>query len=134
MDAVRELSLLHERRPERQAARRTPPALTANVGGRAREWDAEIVEQIPDERIAWRSLAGTPNDGVVRFQPLSGLDEPPLTRVTLTMVYDPNDWLAAAGEALGLVNRRAHSNLDDFKRFIEDSARETGAWRGVIAG
>ena len=50
------------------------------------------------------------------------------------MIYDPNDWLAAAGEALGLVNRRARSNLDDFKRFIEDRRRKTGAWRGEIAG
>jgi uncharacterized membrane protein len=106
---------------------------TANVGGRAREWDAEIVEQIPDQRVAWRSLAGTPNDGEVSFQPLSGLDEPPLTRVTLKMIYDPNDWIAAVGEALGLANRQARSNLDDFKRFVEDRGRETGAWRGEIA-
>jgi len=49
------------------------------------------------------------------------------------MIYDPNDWIAAAGEALGLVNPRARSNLNDFKRFIEDRGRETGAWRGVIA-
>jgi uncharacterized membrane protein len=104
----------------------------ADVGGRTREWDAEIVTQIPDKRIAWRSLAGTPNDGVVSFEPLSDLDEPPLTRVTLKMIYDPNDWVAAAGEALGLVNRRASANLDDFKRFIEDRGRETGAWRGEI--
>ena len=105
----------------------------ANVGGRTLEWDAEIVTQVPDERIAWRSLAGTPNDGEVSFQPLRSLDEPPLTRVTLKMIYDPNDWIAAAGGALGLVNPRARSNLNDFKRFIEDRGRETGAWRGVIA-
>jgi uncharacterized membrane protein len=107
---------------------------TAEVGGRTREWDAEIVAQAPDERIAWRSLEGTPNDGEVSFQPLSDLEEPPLTRVTLKMIYDPNDWLAAAGEALGLPNRQARANLDDFKRFIEDRGRETGAWRGEIAG
>ena len=106
---------------------------TADIGGRVREWDAEIVEQVPDERVAWRSLAGTPNDGEVTFRPLNGLDEPPLTRVTLTMIYDPNDWVAAAGEALGLANRRARSNLVDFKRFIEGRGRETGAWRGEIA-
>jgi uncharacterized membrane protein len=103
------------------------------VGGRLREWDAEIVVQIPDERIAWRSLEGTPNDGEVSFRPLTARDEPPLTRVTLTMVYDPNDWVAAASEALGLANRRARTNLDDFKRFIEDRGSETGAWRGEIA-
>ena len=105
----------------------------AEVGGRTLEWDAEIVEQFPDKRIAWHSLAGTPNDGEVSFQPLSGRDEPPLTRVTLKMIYDPNDWVAAAGEAFGFPNRRARTNLDDFKRFIEDRRRETGAWQGEIA-
>ena len=87
----------------------------------------------PGHRIAWRSLAGTPNDGEVSFRALTTLDESPRTRVTLAMVYDPNDWVAAAGEALGLVNRRARSNLDDFKRFIEERGSETGAWRGEIA-
>jgi uncharacterized membrane protein len=72
----------------------------AEVGGRLREWDAEIVEQIPDERIAWRSLDGTPNDGEVRFEPLNPVGGPPVTRVTLAMLYDPNDWVAAVGEAL----------------------------------
>ncbi len=105
----------------------------ANVGGPLREWDAEIVEQVPDARIAWRGLSGNPNGGEVRFKPLSGPDEPPLTRVSLTMLYDPNDWIAAAGEALGFANRRVRANLDDFKRFIEDRGRETGAWRGRIA-
>jgi len=30
-----------------------------NLGGQRREWDAEISEQIPDERIAWTARAGT---------------------------------------------------------------------------
>lgn len=63
----------------------------AQIGGRLREWNAEIVEQLPDERIVWRSLDGTPNDGDVRFEPLNPVSEPPVTRVTLTMLYDPND-------------------------------------------
>ena len=83
-------------------------------------------------RVARRGLAGTPNDGEVSFRPLSGLDEPPFTRVTLKMIYDSNDWVAV-GEALSLADRRARSNLDDFRRFIEDRGRETGAWRGEIA-
>lgn len=97
-----------------------------------REWDAEIVEQIPDERIVWRSLDGTPNDGEVRFEPLNPVSEPPVTRVTLTMLYDPNDWVAAVGEALGLANRRVRADLDHFKQFIEGQGHETGGWRGEI--
>jgi uncharacterized membrane protein len=105
----------------------------AKLGGRTREWDAEIVEQIPDTRIAWRIVDGTPNAGEVTFEPESPANEPPITSITLVMLYDPNDWIAAAGEAVGLVNRRARADLEAFKRFIEGRGSETGAWRGKIA-
>src|SRR3954465_15221694 len=42
----------------------------AQIGGKQKEWDAEIVEQQPDQRVAWRSLSGAPNDGIVTFQPI----------------------------------------------------------------
>ena len=43
----------------------------AEVGGREKEWEAEITEQHPDERIAWRSLTGASNAGVITFHRLS---------------------------------------------------------------
>jgi uncharacterized membrane protein len=43
----------------------------AEIGGRAKEWDAEIVEQKPDQRIAWKSIDGAMNEGIVTFEPLS---------------------------------------------------------------
>jgi uncharacterized membrane protein len=39
----------------------------AEVGGSREEWDAEITEQHPDERVAWKSTTGRPNSGVVTF-------------------------------------------------------------------
>jgi uncharacterized membrane protein len=39
----------------------------AKVWGKTEEWDAEITEQIPDKRIAWRSEGGATNAGVVTF-------------------------------------------------------------------
>jgi len=27
----------------------------AEIWGKDKEWDAEIIEQVPDQRIAWRS-------------------------------------------------------------------------------
>jgi uncharacterized membrane protein len=62
---------------------------TANApAGRTVEWDAEIVEDKPNERIAWRSLEGAqvPNSGVVWFTPAPG-DRGTEVRVELT--YDP---------------------------------------------
>jgi uncharacterized membrane protein len=36
-----------------------------NISGVEKTFKAEITEQIPDKRIAWRSLSGAPNAGVV---------------------------------------------------------------------
>ncbi|HEX9443588.1 MAG TPA: SRPBCC family protein, partial [Candidatus Binatia bacterium] len=30
----------------------------AEIGGKEKEWDARIIEQIPDRKIAWQSEAG----------------------------------------------------------------------------
>ena len=58
----------------------------AEIWGKDKEWDAELVEQVPDRKIAWRSTTpDTPNGGTVRFEPL-GQDR---TRVNLTMEYEP---------------------------------------------
>ena len=43
----------------------------AEVGGKKREWDAEVVDQLPDEKIAWRALDGNGPNGVVAFEPLA---------------------------------------------------------------
>ena len=37
----------------------------AKIAGAKREWDAEIIDQEPDQRIAWRSLDGAGNGGIV---------------------------------------------------------------------
>jgi uncharacterized membrane protein len=34
----------------------------AEIGGKELEWDAEIHEQVPDQRIAWRSTQGVRNN------------------------------------------------------------------------
>src|SRR5439155_14869385 len=43
----------------------------ADIAGKTAEWEAEIYEQIPDSRIAWRSTSGAPNAGAVSFQSVS---------------------------------------------------------------
>ena len=42
----------------------------AELGGTRHEWDAEITEQLPDERVAWRNTDGKDNAGVVTFHKL----------------------------------------------------------------
>ena len=43
----------------------------AEIAGQGKEWDAEITEQTPDQRIAWTSRGGSINGGVVTFHRLS---------------------------------------------------------------
>jgi uncharacterized membrane protein len=100
----------------------------ANVAGEEKEWDAEITEQIPDKRIAWRSITGVPNAGVVTFHKISDS----VSRVTLQMDYQPEGMLETIGDALGAVRMEARSNLANFKELLEKRGTETGAWRGKI--
>ena len=101
----------------------------ASIMGKEIEWDAEITEQIPDEKIAWRSTSGTPNGGTVSFRNLSRSR----TRITLEMFYEPQDGIEMVGDALGAVRSEARTNLKNFKEMIELRGQETGAWRGTIA-
>jgi uncharacterized membrane protein len=100
----------------------------AEIAGVTREWEAEIVDQVPDERITWRSLAGTKNDGTVSFASAS----PESTRVTLRLDYEPEGIVEKSGDLLNIVERRAQGDLERFKDFIESGGTETGAWRGDV--
>jgi uncharacterized membrane protein len=101
----------------------------AEIAGVTREWDAEIVDQTPDERITWRATDGTTNAGTVSF----AAADPASTRVTLRLEYEPDGAVEKAGDLLKLVDHRAKGDLDRFKQFIEDRGRETGAWRREVS-
>ena len=101
---------------------------TVEVAGRTKEWDAEVTEQRPDERVAWKSDAGTDNAGVVTFHKL---DEG-RSRVTVQIDAEPDGPIEAAGDALGLLERRVKGDLQRFKEFIERRGAETGSWRGEV--
>jgi uncharacterized membrane protein len=100
----------------------------ARIAGVEREWDAEIVEQTPDQRIAWRSTSGAANGGVVTFHRLDDRT----TKVMLQMEFEPEGFVERAGEAMGIVQARAVGDLHRFKEFIESRGNETGAWRGEV--
>ena len=102
----------------------------AEIAGKHKEWDARIVDQIPDQRIAWESEGGEPISGIVTFEPSpSG---PDYTRVNVHLTYDPDGFVESLGDAVGVVSRRVEKDLEHFKEFIESRRQETGAWRGTI--
>ena len=101
----------------------------ANVGGKDKHWEAEILEQVPDTRIVWESIDGTQNRGMIAFEAL----DPERTRVILTMEYEPEGLLERAGDALGIPSGQVEGDLKRFRDFIEKRKMETGSWRGEIA-
>ncbi|HZO85781.1 MAG TPA: SRPBCC family protein [Verrucomicrobiae bacterium] len=100
----------------------------AEIGGKKKEWDAEIFEQVPDQKIAWRSTSGAPNAGIVSFRPIAANR----THVTVRMEYDPEGAIENIGAALGAVGTRIDGDLKRFRDFIQTRIQETGAWRGEI--
>ena len=100
----------------------------AEIFGVRREWDAEITEQIPDERVAWCSTDGTSNAGVVTFHRLSDDN----TKVMLQLEVEPDGLAEQAGDKLGILKSQAKGDLKRFKDFIESRGTETGAWRGEV--
>jgi uncharacterized membrane protein len=100
----------------------------AKIAGKDKQWEAEITEQVPDKRIAWVSVDGTPNAGEVTFD----LMESERTLITLAMEYEPEGFLETAGDVLGIPSGQVEEDLKRFRDFIEQTGKETGGWRGRI--
>ncbi|WP_213450505.1 SRPBCC family protein [Rhizomonospora bruguierae] len=98
------------------------------LAGVKREFDAQITEQIPDERVAWTSTGGTKHNGMVTFQRLDDGH----TRVTTRVEVDPEGIIERVGDKVGLLKVRVKGDLTRFKEFIEARGTETGAWRGEV--
>jgi uncharacterized membrane protein len=100
----------------------------AEIAGKRDEWDAEITEQKPDERVAWTARGGKGNAGVVTFHRLSD-DE---TRVTVQLDWQPEGMAENVGKALGFDDRQVSKDLERFREMIETRGEESGAWRGKV--
>lgn len=99
-----------------------------NIGGRHKEWTAEIVEQVPDDRIAWRSVEGDDTWGEITFTPVT----PEVTRVELAVGYEPDGMVEKGASMVGVDDMRVQQDLQRFKEFIEERGQETGGWRGTV--
>jgi uncharacterized membrane protein len=93
-----------------------------------RNWDAEIVQQVPDRRIVWESSGDVDHRGVVTFHELA--EE--LTRVQVEMEYHPQGVVEKFGNLFLTVRHRVRKDLRLFKHHLEFEAEATGAWRGEI--
>ncbi|MGH2733999.1 MAG: SRPBCC family protein, partial [Actinomycetota bacterium] len=102
---------------------------SSKIGPSDRQWTAEITEQVPDERIVWKSTGGADNQGVVSFHSLDNN----LTRVMIEMEYHPQGAVEKTGNLLRIQRRRVRRDLRLFKHFIELRGEESGGWRGEIS-
>jgi uncharacterized membrane protein len=101
---------------------------TVTVAGKTKEFDATITEQHPDERIAWKSDSGPNHAGVITFHRLNDTR----TRVTAQLEIDPDGFVEAVADKLGVLDRRVQGDLDRFKTFVEERGGETDGWRGDV--
>src|SRR5215213_5032279 len=94
----------------------------AEIGGEKREWQAEIVDQEPNRRVAWRATDGKDNAGTVTFQ----LIDQTTTRVEVQMQWEPDGMKEKAGSMVGMDDRRVKGDLERFKEMIESRGVESG--------
>lgn len=118
MSGVREVVQLDDRRMH----------WVAEIAGVKREWDADILEQVPDQKVAWAATSGATNAGAVMFAPAG----PGQTLVTLSLEYEPEGIIEKVGDKLDIIEKQAESDLEKFKAFIEDEGYATGSWRGSV--
>lgn len=100
----------------------------AEIAGVRRQWQARIVEQVPDQKIAWAATEGATNAGAVTFEDLGGGQ----TSLTLVLEYEPEGVVEKVGDKLNIVEKQAEGDLERFKAFIESEGYATGAWRGSV--
>ena len=100
----------------------------AEIAGVRRQWEARVLEQVADQKIAWAATEGATNAGAVSFEAVDG-DQ---TSVSLTLDYEPEGLVERVGDALKIVERRVEGDLERFKAFIEAEGHAWGAWRGTV--
>jgi uncharacterized membrane protein len=100
----------------------------AEIAGVKRKWEAKILEQVPDRKVAWAATEGATNAGAVEFEDVGGGQ----TSVRLFIDYEPEGLVEKVGDKLNIVEKQAEGDLERFKAFIEERGTEQGAWRGEV--
>lgn len=100
----------------------------AEIGGVRRQWVAKILEQVPDQKVAWAAVEGATNAGAVTFTAVG----PSETEVHLSMEYEPEGFVEKVGDFFRIVETQAEDDLANFKRFVESAGADAPGWRGAI--
>ena len=98
------------------------------IWGISKRFEADILEQHPDERIEWNVTEGYAHTGVVTFHPLSEN----LTRVEVTLDVQPSNLIDKASRGMRFVKRAVRGDLHRFKAYVELDHDEKDGWRGTI--
>lgn len=86
-----------------------------------REWKGEITDRRKNDRIAWKTVSGTSHSGVISFHQLA----PNLTRVMVTLEFEPTGMVEKMASGLRFVKRAVQSDLARFKAYAEfEDAKE----------
>lgn len=98
-----------------------------------RTWESTIIEQVPDERIVWKSKGEKGHvDGAVTFHEIG----PNLTRILVVLEYYPKGFFEKTGNIWEAQGRRARAELRHFRRHVMTRTilepDEVEGWRGVI--
>ncbi|WP_329493571.1 SRPBCC family protein [Kitasatospora herbaricolor] len=99
------------------------------IAGVSREFDTEIVDQVPDDHVAWRTTSGdVKQTGMVRFEPIDATH----TRVMMEMDFQPEGMAEKAADMVGMLDRQVKGDLKRFKHFMEKRGTESGGYRGRL--
>ena len=98
------------------------------IWGISKRFEADIVEQRPDERIEWNVTEGYAHSGLVTFHSLADN----LTRVDVTLDVQPSNLIDKASRGMRFVKRAVRGDLHRFKAYVELDHEPEKGWRGTI--
>jgi uncharacterized membrane protein len=106
----------------------TTVAFSTKIWGIHRRFEAEIVEQRPNERIKWNVTEGVAHTGVVTFHELADR----LTRVQVEVDIEPRGMLEKMARGMRFAKRAVRADLHRFKAVVELDEDAEDGWRGTI--
>jgi uncharacterized membrane protein len=106
----------------------TTLSVSMKVWGLTRRFEAEIVEQRPDQRIEWNVSEGLSHTGVVTFHKLADR----LTRIEVSLDFEPHGMMEKMGRGMRFAKRAVRGDLHRFKALVELEEEAEGGWRGTI--